>query len=232
MDFQTIKNEILKSPDGEKLLQTAFTHRSYASENHLDYDNQRLEFLGDAVLELIASTYLFEKYPKHQEGALTAIRASMVREETLAMLARKLHLGGMLRAGKGERELQGHKRDSTLADLFEAMLGACHLACGYETTKKLLIEIFEENIPDPASSFKQLNPKGKLQEITQKHFHATPIYRVIRIKGPSHNPHYDVEVAVGQYVSPGEGPGKRDAESDAASKLYTFLAKHFGEKLK
>ena len=231
MDFQTVKNEILKSPDGEKLLNTAFTHRSYASENHLNYDNQRLEFLGDAVLELIASTYLFQKYPQHKEGALTAIRAAMVREETLAMLARKLRLGGMLRSGKGERELQGHKRDSTLADLFEALLGACHLACGYETTKNILVEIFEENIPDPAAAFKQLNPKGKLQEITQKHFHTTPVYRIIHLSGPSHNPHYDVEVTVDKFVAPGSGSGKRDAESDAAAKLCDHLAELFGENI-
>lgn len=225
MDFQTIKNEILKHPEGEKLLQTAFTHRSYASENNLKYDNQRLEFLGDAVLELISSSYLFEKYPGHQEGPLTAIRASMVREETLAALARKLRLGSMLRTGKGERENQGHKRDSTLADLFEAILGACFMACGYEVTRDILIQIFEENIPEPAESFKQLNPKGKLQELTQKHFRTTPVYRVIRMTGPSHAPHYEVEVSAGKYTAPGKGPGKRDAESDAAGKLCVYLSK-------
>ena len=229
MDFQTVKNEILKHPGGEKLLLTAFTHRSYASENNLKYDNQRLEFLGDAVLELIASSYLFEKYPDHQEGTLTAIRASMVREETLAMLARKLRLGGMLRTGKGERESHGHQRDSTLADLFEALLGACFMACGYEITRDILTEIFQENIPDPAESFKQLNPKGKLQELTQKHFHTTPSYRIIRMTGPSHNPHYEVEVTVGKYVAPGSGSGKRDAESDAAGKLCTRLTAILGE---
>ena len=161
---------------------------------------------------------------------MTAIRAAMVREETLAMLARKLRLGGMLRSGRGERELQGHKRDSTLADLFEALLGACHLACGYEVTQNILTEIFDENIPDPAGSFRQLNPKGKLQEITQKHFHTTPAYRIIRISGPSHNPVYEAEVTVSKYTAPGRGTGKRDAESDAASKLCDFFDKILGEK--
>lgn len=224
MLFKNIKQEILKSPDGEKLLRAAFTHRSYATENKLDYDNQRLEFLGDAVLELAASTFLFKKYPDAQEGALTTIRAAMVREETLAMLARELKLGGKLRSGKGERELQGHKRDSTLADLFEALLGACHMACGYEVTAKFITDVFETYIPDPRGAFSTLNPKGVLQEFTQKHLRCTPNYRTIAISGPPHCPVYDVEVFVGKYVTPGRGQSRRDAEAQAATRLHAHLA--------
>ena len=225
MLFKTIKQEISKYPDGEKLLQMAFTHRSYATENKLDYDNQRLEFLGDAVLELATSTFLFKKYPDAQEGTLTALRAAMVREETLAMLARELKLGGKLRSGKGEREQQGHKRDSTLADLFEAMLGACHIACGYETTAKIIYDIFEEYIPDPMHAFSKLNPKGILQELTQKYLKCTPAYKIITMSGPPHRPVYDVEVCAGKYVTPGRGQSRRDAEAQAAAKLTVHLKK-------
>lgn len=228
MDFKTIKNEILKHPNGEKYLTAAFTHRSYATEHHLDYDNQRLEFLGDAVLELVTSSYLFTRYPKAKEGDLTAIRAAMVREETLAMLARNLKLGGKLLSGKGERELQGHKRNSTLADLFEALLGACHIACGYEKTCEFLIEILEENIPDPVLSFKQFNPKGELQELTQKHLGLTPQYKVILISGPPHCPCYDVEAVAGKFVAPGHGSSKREAEGKAAQKLRDYIASTLG----
>lgn len=225
MLFKTIKQEILKSPDGEKLLTEAFTHRSYATEHKLDYDNQRLEFLGDAVLELATSTYLYKKYPDSQEGALTTIRAAMVREETLAMLARELNLGGKLRAGKGEREMQGHKRDSTLADLFEALLGACHIACGYETTAKLVMDIFDTYIPDPLGAFSKLNPKGVLQEFTQKYLKCIPCYKTLIISGPPHCPIYDVEVFVDKYVAQGRGHSRRDAEANAATQLHAYLAK-------
>ena len=224
MLFKKIKQEILNSPDGEKLLNEAFTHRSYATENKLDYDNQRLEFLGDAVLELITSAYLFKKYPTAQEGVLTNIRAAMVREETLAMLARNLKLGGKLRSGRGERELQGHKRDSTLADLFEAMIGACYMACGYETTAQLAIDIFEQFIPDPAGAFQSLNPKGVLQELTQKHLKCVPQYKVLALSGPPHAPLYDVEVFVDKYVTQGRGASRREAEAQAAHRLYNYLA--------
>ena len=190
MDFEEIKTIISKYPDGSKLLNEAFTHRSFASENNLTYDNQRLEFLGDAVLELAISTHLYKLYPNAKEGTMTSIRSAMVREETLAGVARKLKLGNKLKTGKGEREMNGHQRASTLADLFEALFGACFLACGYQETERILLEIFEEEFPDPAVSFKQLNPKGRLQELTQKYFNCTPDYKVLYTSGPPHCPHY------------------------------------------
>lgn len=223
MDFKTIKDEIIKHPEGGKMLSAAFTHRSYASENNLSYDNQRLEFLGDAVIELILSAHLFHLYPDSKEGAMTAMRSALVREETLANLARKLKLGQMLKIGRGERELQGNKRDSTLADLFEALFGACYLVCGYETTEKIVLELFKEYYPDPGNAFKQLNPKGTLQEFTQGKWNTTPTYKVLKISGPPHRPDYEVEVTVNNFVAPGNGNSKRDAESDAAGKLYNFF---------
>lgn len=230
MDFKTIKDEIIKHPEGGKMLNAAFTHRSFAAENNLDYDNQRLEFLGDAVIELILSAYLFRLYPDAKEGAMTAMRSALVREETLADLARKLKLGQMLKIGRGERELQGNKRDSTLADLFEALFGACYLVCGYETTEKIVLELFRENCPDPVNAFRRLNPKGTLQEFTQGKWNTTPVYKVLKISGPPHHPDYEVEVSVNNFVTPGHGNSKREAESDAADKLYRFLTEHPKQK--
>lgn len=223
MDFKTIKDEIIKHPEGGKVLCAAFTHRSFAAENNLDYDNQRLEFLGDAVIELILSAHLYKLYPEAKEGAMTAMRSSLVREETLANLARKLKLGQMLKIGRGERELQGNKRDSTLADLFEALFGACYLACGYETTEKIVLELFQENYPDPENAFRQMNPKGMLQEFTQGKWNSTPSYKVLKISGPPHHPTYEVEATAKNFVAPGYGNSKREAESDAAGKLYKYL---------
>lgn len=223
MDFKTIKDEIIKHPEGGKMLSAAFTHRSFASENNLDYDNQRLEFLGDAVLELILSAHLFRLYPDAKEGAMTAMRSALVREETLANLARHLKLGQMIKIGRGERELQGNKRNSTLADLFEALFGACYLVCGYEVTEKILLELFNEHYPNPENAFKQLNPKGMLQELAQGKWNMTPTYKVLKISGPPHRPDYEVEVTVNNLVAPGQGNSKRDAESDAAGKLYNYL---------
>ena len=223
IDFKTIKQDMLQHPDGDGMLNAAFTHRSYASEKKLKYDNQRLEFLGDAVLELITSTFLYKRYPEAKEGELTSMRSAMVREETLAALARGLQLGNMLRTGKGERENQGHKRDSTLADLFEALIGAYYMTCGYDAAEKMVLAVFEDFFPDITSSFEHLNPKGKLQELTQRIFGKTPDYLTLSVSGPIHDPQYHAEVMVENLVASGHGSSRRDAEAQAARNLLNYL---------
>ena len=136
------------APDSP-LLTEAFTHRSYAVEHSLDYDNQRLEFLGDSVLEIVLTEALFRRYPAMSEGDMTKTRSALACEGTLALLARELRLGPLLRIGRGEQCAGGVDRDSTLADLFEAFTGAFFLELGFDPVRKFLLELFGSHFPDP-----------------------------------------------------------------------------------
>ena len=215
--------EILNSDAGKQLLNEALTHRSYAVENNLNYDNQRLEFLGDAVLEIILSEYLFNLYPASPEGQLTQMRSALVCESALARLAQQCQLGTGLRIGRGEAECGGASRESTLADLFEAVTGALFLGAGFDVCRKIILEVFTRTYPDPRQMLIELNPKGKLQEYTQQHWGSTPVYKVFFQSGPQHAPYYEVEVQLRRYIAIGNGPNRKSAEGDAARKLYQFL---------
>ena len=139
-DLKNFQN-FLKTMPRQELLKEAFTHRTYAVEHNLTYDNQRLEFLGDAVVDTILSEYIFLLYTDLPEGDLTKLRSALVCESALAQLARKINLSEDLRIGHGENESGGAFRDSTLADLFEAVFGAIYLACGLDTCREWLTEL-------------------------------------------------------------------------------------------
>ena len=207
------------------LLKEALTHRTYAVEHRLNYDHQRMEFLGDAVLEIILTEYLFRRYPDLPEGDLTKIRSALSCEETLAKIARKLELGSYLLIGNGEKECGGNGRDSTLCDLFEAVLGAVYLACGMEHTRKFIIPAFEEEFSEPQELLNTLNPKGRLQEFSQSRWHRTPSYKLFSSKGPQHAPWYEVEVTVANYSAIGAGNSRKNAEIQAAAKLVKFFCR-------
>lgn len=163
-NIEQLKTLLKAEFKSDHYLREALTHRSYAVENDIKYDNQRLEFLGDAVLEILLTDHLFHRYPDADEGMLTRMRSGLVRESSLALLARKLDLGSYLLAGKGELEAHGTERDSTLADLFEAVLGAFYLEAGYDAVKPFLLELIEQEFPDPAGLLQEINPKGALQD--------------------------------------------------------------------
>lgn len=205
------------------LLKEALTHRTYAVEHHLAYDNQRLEFLGDAVLEILHTEYLYFRYPNMPEGDLTKVRSALACESTLAALARNQKLGEYLLIGNGEKECGGNDRDSTLCDLFEAVLGAIYLGCGYDAAKKYLKNLLETFYPDPQKLLISLNPKGLLQEFSQSRWHRTPEYRLLRSGGPQHCPFYEMEVRVNRFVALGAGNSRKQAEIHAAEKMYRFL---------
>jgi ribonuclease-3 len=198
-------------------------HRSFASEHKISYDNQRLEFLGDSVLELILTEYLFEHYPQYREGELTKIRSSLACEKTLAGFARKLSLGSYLFVGKGELESNAKHRNSTIADLFEAVLGAIFLDCGMEYAKKLVIPLIEELDEAPHAVLSTVNPKGRLQELSQANWNETPRYTVLNVSGPSHNPRYFVEVRVREFTACASGKSRKDAETKVAAQLTSYL---------
>ena len=201
----------------------AFTHRSFAVERRIDYDNQRLEFLGDAVLELILTEYLFVRYPDRREGELTKIRSSLACEEMLAEFARRLGLGACLELGRGEIETHGKNRDSTLADLFEAMLGAVYLDRGMESARHLVEDLLRQIPEEPHLALATLNPKGRLQELSQARWNETPRYAVLQVTGPPHSPRYLAEARLRGFTAPGSGNSRKEAESAAAAALIAHL---------
>lgn len=224
-NLEELKRELGAAVPWTRRLEEAMTHRSYAVENNLDYDNQRLEFLGDAVLEIILTEYLFNRYPDAAEGEMTKMRSALVREAALARLARKLRLGDCLRTGRGEHDAGGTDRDSTLADLFEAVLGAFYLDAGFDAVRTFVLKLAQEEFPAPRSLLTTLNPKGLLQEYSQRRWGTTPEYSVLHTSGPEHLPIYDVEVHLRCYIAAGRAASRKQAESAAARNLYQFLVK-------
>lgn len=222
-DIEKLKNILNYHFNDRSLLKEALTHRSYAVENGLIYDNQRLEFLGDAVLEIILTEYLYNLYPFEDEGNMTKMRSALVREETLAHIARKLNLHVYIYMGKGEMDSNGNERNSTLADLFEAVLGAWYLDGGIEPVKKFVIDNIKESFPDPAYLLRSINPKGTLQEYAQKQWGGTPVYTVLRTFGPEHKLTYEVEVKLDKHSATGEAQSRKNAETAAASALLKEL---------
>ena len=217
---QNLLRKLLTDPQGRFV--EAATHRTYAVENDLGFDNQRLEFLGDAVLEIILSDHLISAYPDAAEGELSQMRAALACEPALAALARKFDLGPALRIGRGEAESGGIRRDSTLADLFEAAAGACYLELGFEKTRELFLEIFRTEYPDPRRLLEKSNPKGLLQEYSQLR-RETPHYAVLWIEGPPHHPSYVVEARVFGVAAVGRGRSRKQAEMAAAERLYRYF---------
>ena len=213
-----------------ELLTEALTHRTYAVENGINYDNQRLEFLGDAVLEIIHTDYLFHLYPELTEGDLTKIRSALACESMLAGLARQLKLGTYLRIGRGERATGGNDRDSTLADLFEAVLGAVYLEAGFEFARNFVLALFKKHCPDPRQQLLSLNPKGRLQEISQRRWGEVPSYYLIRQSGLQHLPHFEVELRVHNLVTVGHGGSRKQAEIAAAGVMCEYIRKTFGDR--
>lgn len=207
------------------LLTEAMTHKSYAAENSLKYDNQRLEFLGDAVLQIVLTKYLYHRYPALQEGALTKLRSALANQTTLALFARELHIGGFLRLGHGEIEQNGKDRDSTLSDAFEALAGAIYLDAGEEQAAKYIMDVLNRIYPDPFILLEDLNPKGALQEYTQAHYGGkAPVYSVLAVNGPAHETEYIVEASLENiFRATGKGTSRKSAEQSAASEAMKLL---------
>lgn len=210
-----------------ELLKTAFTHSSYANENKMKIteNNERLEFLGDAILNLIVSHYLYKKYQDYPEGELTKIRATVVCESSLAFAARKINLGKYLLIGKGEETTGGRERDSILADASEALTGAIYIDSDFDTTSKLLLKNFEEDIVYAvAKGALFIDYKTDLQEKFQRIKKSKIEYRVLKEVGPDHNKIFYMDVVVNdKTIGKGSGRNKKEAEQMAAKQALMIM---------
>ena len=209
--------------NNEKLLKQALTHSSYANEKHMEKlsDNERLEFLGDAVLELTSSEFLYAHYPNRPEGELTKLRASIVCEPTLAMCTEAIHLGQFLFLGKGEDQTGGRKRKSVLSDALEAVIGAIYLDGGFANAKEFVEKFILTDIEN-----KQLfyDSKTILQEVVQGK-HRQLSYVLLEEVGPDHDKSFTVGVMIGnEQVSTGTGHTKKAAEQEAAYRALLLLS--------
>jgi ribonuclease-3 len=217
---------MLPSFANSALLTRALTHRSYLNE-HPDLpgeDNERLEFLGDAVLDFVAAEYLFRQYPEFAEGRLTSIRAALVRMETLSEYANRLDMGSLLRLGKGEAETGGRARQSLLADAFEAVVGALYLDQNMEAVKIFVEPLLAAEADRIVSEERDRDAKSILQEWCQAHRNATPHYRTISAVGPDHAKWFTVEVFLGnESIGSGEGTSKQLAAQAAAAEALKKL---------
>lgn len=206
------------------LLKAALTHPSYRYENpEVPEDNQRLEFLGDSVLGLLAADRLMQAYPDADEGELTKKKSSVASGAALAGAAREIGLGSYLMMGRGEAASGGGERESNLEDALEALLGAVWLDGGLKAARRF----FEKHIfchTENAESV-LLNPKGVLQEYAQKNGLAIPDYRIVEESGPDHARRYTVEVSIDHYAFRGEGASRREAEKKAAEKAVRNMVK-------
>jgi ribonuclease-3 len=182
------------------LLDNALTHRSYLNEHReiALQNNERIEFLGDAVLELLISTYLYSKYPEKPEGELTNIRAAVVRTESLAEESRNLGLGEHLRMSKGEKESGGRDKDYLLANTFEAYIGAAYLDQGYEAAQKFITENLLPHTKEIVSKKLWRDAKSLIQEKSQEYLNVTPSYKVISEVGPDHDKNFTVGIFLEQ----------------------------------
>lgn len=198
------------------LLKQAMTHSSYANEHKAKgyHDNERLEFLGDAVLEVVSSEFLFRHYPALPEGDLTKLRASIVCEPTLALCARELDLGDFLLLGKGEEHTGGRKRDSIVSDAMEALIGAIYLDGGFASAKEFVHRFIMTDIEHKKLFY---DSKTILQEIVQGHTDETLTYVLLKEEGPDHNKSFEVSAMLdGQEIGRGIGRTKKSAEQRAA----------------
>lgn len=200
------------------LLAQAFVHRSHLNETKEHSEsNERLEFLGDAVLSFVTSEYLFTSYPKFPEGTLTNVRSTLVKTKSLALVAADLHLGDLLLLSRGEESSGGRVNESLLADCFEALLGAIFLDQGIDAVKKFLTTHLLYKTQTILETKSYIDFKSLLQELTQEKTKVSPTYRVAKSEGPDHNKTFWVEVLSGEtLLGQGTGKSKQEAEQKAA----------------
>jgi len=210
----------------KEFLQRALTHKSYANERKMAHEehNERLEFLGDAVLELAVSELLMRRFPKYSEGELSKLRAAIVNEKQLANFARSFGLGDHLYLGKGEEQTSGREKQSLLADVYEAILGAIYLDRGFLKAAQIIQRHYGRLLDDTPSEEIYRDYKTELQERSQSAFKSIPRYRLVAERGPDHDKIFEIELYIrNELFGRGQGRNKKDAEQLAAKEALVKL---------
>lgn len=220
-DYSKLEEKLNLKFSDYSLLNRALTHRSYLNENPDDSleDNERLEFLGDAVLDFIVGAYLYHRFPEMDEGELTSLRAALVRAKTLAMFARQLEIGEFLRLGYGEAESGGRDRTPILCATFEAVIGSIYLDSGVEAAEALVKRLIAPALATIMADSLHKDAKSEFQVWAQARFNVTPRYKVVRTTGPDHAKVFTTQVFVGDEVwGEGSGGSKQRAAQAAAAR--------------
>lgn len=219
MDFRKFEKRAGVTFKDQSLLKQAFTHRSYINENRgsvLEH-NERLEFLGDAVLELVITDYLYGRLKDSNEGELTSLRSALVNADTCSKVAQTLGANEFLLLSKGESKDTGRARQYILANTLEAIIGAIYIDQGYEMAKNFILTHVTPLVEDVLKDGTWIDAKSLFQEKAQEYVGLTPTYKTVRESGPDHNKRFVVSVSIGQEMSgEGEGKSKQDAEQEAA----------------
>ena len=208
------------------LLDEALTHRSFASKN-----NERLEFLGDGILNFVIADELFKAYPDVQEGDLSRLRATLVNKESLAVIANKLKLGDVIKLGSGELKSGGFRRPSILADAVESILGSVYCDGGFQPARDLIVRLYADRLAAPTDLQSLKDPKTQLQELLQSRRFSLPVYQVTDITGQAHAQIFHIRCTIDKIKIDvnGEGKSRRKAEQVAAEKAIILVNDNFGK---
>ena len=220
-DFSAFQTKIGHAFKNKSLIETAFTHRSFLNENRAEgrEHNERLEFLGDAVLELVVTEFLFAKYPQKPEGDLTAYRAALVNTQSISDAAVKLGMNDFLQLSRGEARDTGRARMIILANAFEALIGALYLDAGYDTAKDFIAAQLFHKTDEVVEKRLWQDAKSRFQELSQEKTGITPAYQMLDQSGPDHDKRFVVGAFIGETkIAQGEGRSKQEAEQAAAEK--------------
>ena len=218
-ELNTLEKRIGITFKDTSLLKQVFIHSSYSNENpeYANMNNERLEFLGDSVLNFVISGKIYQEFPALPEGKLTEIRVSLIREETLAQMASDLELGTYMYLGKGEETTGGRGRQTNLADTFEALIGALFLDQGLSKTRDFILRQFDNQLSSIKDGSIAINYKSLLQEYTQAEYTMLPQYQLVKETGPDHDKNFTIRVMLGgQVLGTGNGKSKKAAEMEAA----------------
>ena len=211
----------------EKLITEALTHRSYKK----DVNNERLEFLGDAVMDLIVGEYLFHLFPKAEEGMLSKLRAALVNEESFTKLAKRLNLGKFLYLSPAEENNNGREKPSILSSAFEAVMGAIYLESGFDVAKEVALQLLKAEFPKITPEELLKDYKTTLQEITQAHFGVVPEYKLLSAIGPDHKKEFEIGVYIhGKEYAIAKGRSKKSAQQEGARLTIERLKKELNLK--
>jgi ribonuclease III len=228
MDLTELEENLGYEFKDEALILEALTHKSYSYESNgeVDYDNEKLEFLGDSVLSTVISDMIYKRNPDYTEGELSKLRASLINEHSLARIAVHLDIGRFLLLGKGEERTGGRDKPSLLSNAYEAILAAIYLDSGFRATYKVIKRHFDASILNIPPKKLNRDYKSSLQEESHKRFKTIPRYKVIKRSGPDHKQVFEVELSINaKPISKGTGSSKKEAEQAAAKKALGIITK-------